>query len=144
MVRALCVAAATAIVIVWWLAGSPLGSGTPQEEDTCGKRLCIVETTRTCNKSQDPRTATISFTIRSSEKQTEPVSYEIRNDVADKLPFVSIGDNISISGGIVKPSEKRRENISTDRTTDIELTISALNPDEEIASYTLSVKAACG
>lgn len=142
MARALYIAAALGTAGVW-LVMSPFGSGTPREDDTCSEHLCVVEITRTCNESQNPRTATIAFTVRSSEKQTRPVSYQIRNDVADKLPFMSIGANISIAGGIVQPGERRQESISTDRKTDVEITISTQEPAEEVASYTLSVKATC-
>lgn len=134
---------AVAIIVLWWMYGWPLGSGTAKEPDACGERLCLVEIMRTCEESQDPQKAALSFQVRATSEQTEPVSYRIRTDVADKVPFGSNGRNISIATGIVQASEKRRESIHTDSSTDLEITISTLSPNEEIASFTLSADATC-
>lgn len=143
MKMTLSVIVAFAIVVLWFIYGSPLGSGKAKEPNACGERLCLVEIVRTCEQSQAPERAVISFVARPAGEQAEAVPYNIRTDVADKVPFVSMGRNVSIATGIVQRGGERRESIRTDSSTDLEITVSTLGPDEEIASFTLSADATC-
>lgn len=140
MRKLLSAALALAIVIGWFAFGSPFGSGTAREADICNERLCLVEIVRTC-ESKDPKTAVLSFVARPVEGQVAPVSYQVKADNADKLPFMSIGDNVMIAAGIVKLGETRTESVRTDKKTGLEVTISTLGPTDRIDSFTISTDA---